>query len=330
MSLANTSSSIPIDELNVKNIHIACQVKAKNVRCFINIIRSLTFTNNTEIHFSPTGMKFIAEDSQFFQGSAYVKKGFFFDFRYRCLTDDLLNFGVDLSKFTEFLTAFIDNDMCLLKIVYYGDERPLAFIVNQTDSFHSKVLPKNDQDTNTTFIDVPNDDNDEAAGHVVTEYIITTKNSINPVDFNALAVDPLSLIVIETRPFLECLQEFDSKTITDIQISIRKQQIVMRSVGVQQCDTTVKIRYEHKFVQRHDVDKCTKFSYKYSCFKFMIKALHMASRLSMETFVSGLIRFQLMVKSEEPDTEAVYLEFDVGANIDSVDDDENDDNDEDK
>lgn len=323
MSTASKSSAMRLDQLNIKNIHVACQVKAKNVRCLLSVIRSLGFTNNTEIHFSPSGMKFIAEDSQFFQGSAYIKQGFFYEYRFVSDTN-LLNFGIDLSKFTEFLGAFIDNDLCLLKIVYYGDERPIAFILNQTDSLKTKKNSRND-DTDATFIDLPDEFEDESVGHVVTEYIITTKNSINPIDFNSITETPKSMLVIETKPFLECLQEFDSKTITDISISIRKEKLVMRSVGVYQCDTMIKIRFENKFVQRKDVFECTKFSYKYSCFKHMIRAIQMATRLSLETFGSGLIRLQLMIKSEEPDTDAIYLEFDIGANIDEDDEESDDD-----
>lgn len=315
------SEKVPVEKLTVKSISVACQVKAKNVRSLINVIRSLNFTNNTEMHFSKTGMKFIAEQSQFFQGSAYIKNGFFYEYRFKRGDDDVLNFGIDLSKLTEFLNAFIDNDMCLLKIVYYGDDKPVAFVFNQTDLLNHKKNAKNAADDSlTTFIDLPNDDKEESAGLVVTEYIINTKNSINPVDFNSIQLKSKSLLVIETKPFLECIQDFDSKTITDILITINKQQLMMRSVGIQQCDTMITVKLDHKFVQRKDVFEDSKFSYRFSCFKNMMKALHMATRLSMETFESGLIQLQLMVKAEEPNTEAIYLEFDIGANIDDDDD----------
>lgn len=367
MSSNNPSRPVPLESLNIRNILVACQVKAKNVRCLINVIRCLSFTNNTEIHFSRTGLKYIAESSQFFQGSAYIKDGFFSDFRY--LSDDnLVTFGIDLSKFTEFLSAFIDNNHCVLKIVYYGDDRPIAFIFSQYDSFVKKIGedsegesvldgqngqkgdqkdpvnknqhpvnknkdpvsnkdPYEDPDISDFDLEDPDDsstvkDDEESAGNVVTEYVINTKDSINPVDFNALNASRTSLVVMDTRPFIECLHEFDTKTITDIAISVKKDKFVMRSLGVQQCQTKVAIKYDLHFVTQFEVDEETKFSYKYSCFKHMMKSLQMSSNMSIETFENGLARFQLIIKAEEKECDAIYIEFNMGANVEDSDDDD--------
>lgn len=325
---AQSSTPIDVEDLNVKYIQFACKVRAKNVRTLINLIRSLNFTNNTEMQFSESGMKYIAEESQFFQGVCYIKEPFFEEYRYKTSVE-LLNFSVDLTKFTEFLSAFIDNNLCQLKIVYYGDTRPMAFIVKQIDSFHGKLEPKHRDDDNetSTFVGIPGDMED-SVGKVTTEYIITTKNTINPIDFNQVKDKPISKIVLEASGFLECLQDFDSKYMSDIQLLVKKNKLHLRSVGVQNCETTVKIKYSLRFIQRKEIVKCSKFIYKFQCFKSMIKGCQMATMLSIETFPYGLLRLQMMVKSEEQEN-LIFIEYNITANTEEDSDDDNNEDDSD-
>lgn len=56
-------------QLSVKNIEVAGTITGQNVKFFLNALKSLQFTTNTDVHFSNVGMKFIAEESQFFQGN---------------------------------------------------------------------------------------------------------------------------------------------------------------------------------------------------------------------------------------------------------------------
>jgi hypothetical protein len=56
-------------ELSVQNIAVACTIKGPSVKTFLNTLKSLNFTSNTEVQLTKVGMKIIAEESQFFQGS---------------------------------------------------------------------------------------------------------------------------------------------------------------------------------------------------------------------------------------------------------------------
>ena len=56
-------------ELSVQNIAVAGTIKGQNVKFFLNTLKSLQFTSNTEVQFTSIGMKFIAEESHFFQGN---------------------------------------------------------------------------------------------------------------------------------------------------------------------------------------------------------------------------------------------------------------------
>lgn len=66
---AKSQDRINFVELSVQNIAVACTIKGQNVKIFLNTLKSLNFTTNTEVHLSKIGMKIIAEESQFFQGS---------------------------------------------------------------------------------------------------------------------------------------------------------------------------------------------------------------------------------------------------------------------
>lgn len=63
------SDKIDPIQLSVKNIVVAGTITGQNVKFFLSTLKSLQFTTNTEIQFSNVGMKFIAEESQFFQGN---------------------------------------------------------------------------------------------------------------------------------------------------------------------------------------------------------------------------------------------------------------------
>lgn len=240
----------------------------------------------------------MVEESKSFQTTAYVKKDFFSRFIFRAPNDiELLSFGVKMTTFTEFLNAFLDNDLSSMKMIYYGEGNPLAFIFTQVDSLN------NDEDE-----PIDEDDNEEeAAGEITTEYILRTKQSLDLIDFNVS--NPLlgsSLIVLGADLFA-VLNYFD-RSVDELEISITNKELQFKSIGILQYETNVKMEKHSDSFVTYNFQENTKFRYKSMFFKVMMKSFILASKIAIETHLDGMLKIQLMVKSGEEEV-PIFVEY---------------------
>lgn len=237
------------------------------------------------------------EESKSFQTTAYVKKDFFSRFIFRPPYNiELLSFGVKMTTFTEFLNAFLDNDLSSMKMIYYGEGNPLAFIFTQVDSLN------NDEDE-----PIDDDDEEEAAGEITTEYILRTKQSLDLIDFNIS--NPLlgsSLIVLGADLFA-VLNYFD-RSVDELEISITNKELQFKSIGILQYETNVKMEKHSDSFVTYNFQEITKYRYKSMFFKVMMKSFILASKIAIETHLDGMLKIQLMVKSGEEDV-PIFVEY---------------------
>jgi Repair protein Rad1/Rec1/Rad17 len=319
------SENLNILELNTSNIQVACKVTNKNVKFFISIIRSFLFTNNAEIQLSPSGIKYCAEESQFFQANAYIKTSFFETFKYY-LDEEVtqLTFGINLSKFAEFLNAFIDNDSSSLKIICYGNSLPMAFVITQFDTGDIKSKRKssnNDSDLGTTFYD-PEEDRKKlgvGVGEICTEYIIQTKEPINPVNHKQTESQMSSQLVINAKILYEQLMDFDSKSVESVAVLIKDHCLVLKSVGCVYGSTSIKIKFENNNIfYRSKVTNTSRFCYKYACFKSLMKGMILSSKVCLDTYENGLLMIQMMMRTKDAEDD-VYLEYYICCNVQDSD-----------
>lgn len=323
MTMSSEYDNLNILELQTSNIQVACKVTNKNVKYFINIIRSLLFTNNAQIQFSKNGIKYCAEESQFFQAAAFIKTSFFDNFKYYCDDATQLTFGIDLSKFAEF-SAFFDNDTCCLKIICYGNDLPMAFVINQTDTVKTKGTKKKknkhiDSDLGTTFNDDDDEEKKKGIGDICTEYIIQTKEPINPVDHKQTNSELSSQLVLNAKILYEQLLDFDSKAVEDVAVIVKENSLVFRSVGCVFGSTSIRIKYENtKVFYRQQVNNTTKFCYKYLCFKSLLKGLHLSSKVCLDTYENGLLIVQMMMPTKDAEND-VFLEYYICCSVEDSD-----------
>lgn len=209
------NGKLPTSSLQIRNIKVAVVIDNQNVKVFLNAIKSLNFTNNTELQFEANQMKYIAEESQYFQACAYFHTNFFQLYRFVLTRVPYLSCGLNFDKFVDFFLAITDTSLSTtsLKMVYYGDDLPMAFIFTQTD-----VEGANDNDisklavtqASNNCLDSPRTQESEEddgfdmqfAGLIRTEYVITVKRSINPIDFNAMPLKEISKIIVSSHQFL--------------------------------------------------------------------------------------------------------------------------------
>ncbi|CRK96762.1 CLUMA_CG009910, isoform A [Clunio marinus] len=269
----------------------------------------VNFVENTEIQLSENGLKYIAEDAKCFQSTAYIKKDFFKNFHFRPPSNlEVISFGVNLLSFAELLTAFIDNNLSNMNIVYYHEKNCILFNCTQIDS--------NDG----------NEDNEdgEECGEIITEYFIQTKHSVEPVDFTVQSPSLLNSIILDAYEFQEILNDFD-RTIDALEIKINQHKMTLKTVGTLQCTATSNFPANSEVFNKFECYEPSKFCYKFTYFKVMLKGLAVSSKISLTTHVDGMVKVQLLTKSDEDQDTAAYIEYFMLPNLPDEDfDNEND------
>lgn len=217
------------------------------------------------------------------------------------------SFGIDLSAFADFFSALIDNNLTLMKVIYYGRYKSIAFVLSQFDSV---------EDLNETANDTRAIQNSatRSGSEIVTEYIIKTKNSINPIDFNAIISNKLSKITISPNDFNEIIQELDRNT-EELQIKVTSTKVVFKSIGVTLCNVQIPFSADHKIIKDFEHIQDTKYRYKFLCFKQIIKSLQLATQVCLETKENGILKVMLLGKSD--DTNALFVEFNIVPNVEN-------------
>ena len=248
-----------------------------------------------------------------FIGAAFFCNKFFSRFHYSKKAPELVSFGMEFIAFTEFLSALINNDLASLKIVYYGDHRPIAYILRQRDN----VI-----DQNATLSDFEDDDDETQQQNrpnkeIVTEYVIRTKHSINPIDFTSINSPRASVVMMDSHELIEIISDID-KTTDEIQFKIDERAFVVRTLGIIQCNTQIPFPSNHKIFKKFEHHKDTTFSYKFNCFKSMLKALANSVEVCVETKENGLLKIQIMGKSTDV-IGSLYYEFSIMPNVSEED-----------
>ena len=215
---------------------------------------------------------------------------------------------MDLSAFAEFLSALMNNDLTSLKIVYYGNERcAIAFIVKQIDN---EIITKKIKDSMTGEV---SEIKESKTSNIVTEYVIRTKHSINPIDFTTIESPITSSCLISCADFTEIITDLDKAT-EEIQFKITDKSFIVKSIGVIQCNTQIPFSSSHKIFKNFQHFKDTKFTYKFACLKCMLKALAHSNEVCLETQENGLLKVQIKGKDLE-DQGSLFYEYNIMSNV---------------
>lgn len=304
-----------VQNMKIDNIKCAAHIKQKNIRHLFDVLRCMgCMGNNTEIQLTAGGMIYVSEESQYFQALAFFKCSFFDYYKYKLPEPTPL--GINLAKVTEIIGSFIDNDFSFLKIVWFGEEMPLAFKLCQKDSYHDTPADR------TGGIDSVVNEDDENL--LVTEYVIHAKESIDPIDYsNKISQSSGSYLVLKAAILYDALQDVDSRSMDEIAIIIKKTHMTFQTIGITQRTTSIRLNFQSDFYYKKDVVQETKFHYKFNCMKIIIKSLPFASKVLFQTHSeNGLLQCQLMMPSAEKEND-VFLEFYISASINDDSDQEN-------
>lgn len=275
----------------------------------MSIIRTLGFVENTELQLSKSGMKYIAEESKSFQATAYFKKEFFSPFLIRVPDGlDVISFGVNLNAFTELLGAFLDNELSTMNIVYYHFRNCIVFTYLQTDSGDTSSNRNKQQSSVNDIPDDDDNDDDETAGEIATEYFIQTLQSVEPIDFDVDNPHLLNSIIMNAGDFYSVINDFD-RSVDGLEIHITDQRIRVKTVGMLQYRATAKLLFSSGIFNKYESHKASKFIYSFKYFKHMLKAFVLASKMSFQTHVDGMVKIQLMMKTDENQDCAAYMEY---------------------
>lgn len=319
MSKAHQTQPMSIADCVPDKIIFAAIIGKRHVRLFMQIIKAMSFVGNTEIQVGADGLKYVVDESKSFQIAAYIKKDFFESYIFPRRQKADIAFAVNFSSLTEFLSAILDNDLSSLKMVYYGDANPLAVVLVQTDSKDSMR-----HTTKSMTVQGDLDMDEEPAGNITTECLLSTRESQNPIDF-ALADPQLSSsLILDAQEFHSLINDFD-RTIDELHIKISSKSLILRSVGILQYETVVKLTRDNEIFIRFDQVQTSRFSYNFNYFKVLLRTLYMAKKICLETHIDGLLKVQLMVPSnfDDEDTSLIFIEYFMVPSL--ADDEEEDD-----
>lgn len=281
---------LDIEHCVAKNMTFASSLQSKYIKVFVSIIKSLNFVKNTEIELTENGLKYIVEESKSFQVKAYIMESFFSTFLFKPskgVTN--ITFGVDLTSFTELLTAFIDNDLGNMNITYFHSENLIVFTCTQFDD----------------------ESDDEEATEIKTEYFLKTLHSNEPIDFDS--VGPVSSeIILDASFLLNMLNDFD-RNIEEIAFKITPRKFQLK--GENQNSFVAKLNSNNEVFDKFECKEQTRFVYKFSYFRVLVRALSLASKVSIRTLGDGLLRIQLKVRIDEEEQSA-FIEYNMLPSID--------------
>lgn len=291
-------------QLRAQNITFASSLKSKQIKSFISLIKAVNFVEKTEIQLTQHGLKYVAAESQSFQVSAYIQKEFFDAFHIKLPQSvATISFGVKLSSLTDLLSAFLDNDLGSMKITYYDSENIIAFTCDQVDSGEQNLLKIRQGSA------VVSADDDEKC-EITTDYFIRTMHSIDPVDFDVGDSVKANCLILNAVDFSNIINDFD-RTIEALEIKVTQTRLTLKSVGILQFGTVVKFSANSEVFEKFECSVRTKFTFKFEYFKVIMKALSLASLISMITYTNGMTTVQLMLKTDEDEEASAYVEYNM-------------------
>lgn len=322
-STTHSSRALNIDQCRVENTTFAGSLNSKCIKTFIKIIKAMNFINNTEIQISNHGFKYVVEESKCFQTSAYIKKGFFSSFitKFKNTNDreveesESVSIGVNLSSFTDLLAGFVDNDLSNMKISYFHKENRLLFTIIQMDE--GEKANKGNQNT----VD-PDHYDEEPAGELRTEFFLKTMRSGEPFEYDTSNTQTLSNLILNAADFHGILSDFDKSE--ELQIKITPQRLTLKSIGALQHNSVAKLTSISEIFSTFECSEPSKFIYKFSYFRMVMRALVLASKTSICVYEGGLMRIQLMVRTDDDaDSSLAFVEYIMLPSLaDEEDDDE--------
>lgn len=312
---------INLEDFEAEDITFAATLKSKTIKLFVSIIRAMSFVGTTELQLSINGVKYVTEESKSFQATAFIKKEYFSTFHIRPPDKiDVISFGVNLNSFTELLSAFLDNELSTMNIVHYNNRNCIVFTFAQTDS--GDITSNRLKQQNTIDGDINDEEEEAPAGEIVTEYFIQTLQSIEPIDFTVESPQLLNSVILNAVDFYGVLNDFD-RSIDGLEININEKRIKMKSVGILQSVAIAKFQFDSNIFSKYESHKPSKFVYNFKFFKHMLKSIALSSKMSLQTHIDGMIRIQLMMKTDDDQDCAAYMEYFIVPTI--SDDSDNDD-----
>jgi hypothetical protein len=206
-------------------------------------------------------------------------------------------FGVSLSSFTDYLNSFIDNDSSSLKIIYFGPGSLLALNFVQTE----------DRDSD--------DDDDGESSQIVTEYLLKVKNCSEPIDFEEPDEHIANTTILNGPDFYEILNDINRSN-DELEIEIdANHNVKLRSCGLLRYETNVDIPRSCDTILSGNLKQATKYRYKFSYIKLMLKTLALAQKISLRTFTDGLLKLQMVINAGDEDSQ-LFVEYYIVASCD--------------
>lgn len=281
-----------LQQFDNDDIHFAATFKNNAIKAFLNVVKAINATDDLICQMSSQGVKFIVEESKCFQTIAYIQSGCFYHHKIKD-KEECYSFGVSLSSFTEYLNSFTDNDSSSLKLIYFGPNSLLAL----------------------NFVQTEDDSDDEGDSQIITEYLLRIKHCSETIDFEEPDESLANTTILNGPDFFEILNDIN-KSNDELEIEFdSNHNIKLRSCGLLRYETNVEIPRTCDTIISGTLKQATKFRYKFTYIKLILKTMVMSQRISLRTYVDGLLKVQLVISTGDEDN-PIFVEYFVVPSID--------------
>nr|ACO11061.1 Cell cycle checkpoint protein RAD1 [Caligus rogercresseyi] len=261
------------------------RAKLYRAKTLFTFIKAVHFKDTGNIFISPKGLKVTVEDSQAFQGNAFVQQELFHSFS---LTPEKANQGGGSIAFQLKLPLVLES----LNIFPKNGHLQIHF----SEASHELCLHIEDQGT-------------------VSEAVIRTIDSSETLDFSFGRNDLLAKVILYSDKFKEIFSEIDASS-DFIFIYVEDSLLQIRTKG-SGGKVILDIPSDSDMVSSFMAKEPLAARYRHSLLKHAFKPIGMSEKVSIRIDKRSFICFQYMVKVE---SETSFLEFYCAPEEDDEDD----------
>lgn len=250
--------------------------KLDNARNLSNILKAIHFKETAIIFASENGLKVTVEDCKCIQANAFIQAGIFQDFN---ISQEHITMKVNLTVLLDCLNIFgassVPGVTTSLKMCYTGYGHPLILML-------------------------------EEAG-VLTDCSIRTQEPDETLDFNFSSVNVTNKIIMKSECLKEAFSELDmTSEVLEILMSPDVPHFRLSTFG-NMGSAHSDFPKDSDMVESFQCTRTQTNRYKLSLLKPTVKALMLASRISLRTDHRGFLSMQYMIKVE--DGQVCFVEY---------------------
>jgi cell cycle checkpoint protein len=241
--------------------------KIDSARTLSSILKAIHFKETATCFISSNGLKITVEDAKCVQGNAFVQSAIFQEFSF---TEESATFKINMNVLLECLNIFGSKDpahQTALKMCYNGYGSPLVLLLEENG--------------------------------VLTDCSIRTQEPEETLDFDFCSANVVNKAILKAECMREVFAELDM-TSDVLQILLSPDSPYFRLSTFGNAGTThFDIPSDSEMMETFDCRQTQAYRFKITLLKPSLKALTLASRVSVRLDTRGFLSMQYMIRNHD-------------------------------